>query len=265
MHKNRFTVDVDNPELSSEENAIAAHSKIANFYKFRPPYHGDFFQQLVHKLRIDSTAEILDLCCGRGELASGISDFVNNVYGVDGSAEMLSNSINKSNVVYHQADVNKDPLPFEDKFDHFLIGSAIHWIKYVPLNNIIQKHLRKNGKVIVTHTLFRFDAEKFHGPLRKLNQKFGRGYRSVDFWGREKFEKCGFHPSDRLQLVKDVAFDIKFLYANQLSYAYRDFYKKVVLQPDAYRNEFYATITPHAVNGKLRAKLVNWAEIYTSN
>lgn len=264
MSRNNFVIDVDNPDYPSEENPIELHSKIAKFYQFRPPYQGDFFQKLLSKASIKPTANILDLCCGRGELASGISNFVNSVYGVDGSAEMLSNSIKRTNITYHQANVNDESLPFQEKFDHILIGSAIHWVNNVALNRIINKHLNAGGKIIVTHTLFRFDAERFNEPLRRLNKKFGRIGRPVDFLGKGKLEKCGFRALDRILLAKNVAFDIKFLYANQLSYAYYEFYEKIMSNPDAYRKEFFETILPFSVNGRLRAKLVNWAEIYVA-
>ena len=262
MNRNQYLIDVDNPGYPSEKNPIAMHSQIAKFYQFRPPYRADFFQQLVSKAGIKPVANILDLCCGRGELASGISNFVNSVYGVDGSAEMLSNSIKKSNIIYHQANVNDESLPFQEKFDHVLIGSAIHWVKHVSLSHIVNKHLNAGGNIIVTHTLFRFDAEKFNEPLRRLNKKFGRIGRPVDFLGKEKLEKCGFRALDQLLLAQNVAFDIKFLYANQLSYAYYEFYEKIMENPDAYRKEFYETISPFAADGRLRAKLVNWAVIY---
>lgn len=262
MNHKQYVIDVDNPEYPSEKNPIAMHSQIAKYYQFRPPYNVDFFQQLVSKASIKPTANILDLCCGRGELASGISRFVNSVYGVDGSADMLSNSIKDSNVFYHQANVNEESLPFQEKFDHILIGSAIHWVKHVSLTQIINRHLNAGGNIVVTHTLFRFDAEKFNEPLRRLNKKFGRVGRPVDFVGKQKIEKCGFRASHRLLLEKNVAFDIQFLYANQLSYAYYEFYDKIMANPDAYRKEFYEAVSPFAANGRLRAKLVNWAVIY---
>ena len=146
MNKSHFIIDIDSPDFPLKTDAIKMHSRIADVYKFRPPYKDIFFQQLADKLKLKSTSDILDLCCGRGELASGMINFARNIYGVDGSSEMLSNSIKKPNITYYQADINNNLLPFKDKFDYFTIGTAIHWIRSVALNSIIHNHLRKNGK-----------------------------------------------------------------------------------------------------------------------
>jgi len=266
MQKPPLIIDIDNPEFPSAINPIESHSKIANFYKYRPPYTVDFFSQLSAKLRSGTDTNFLDLCCGRGELASGISSYANKIYAVDGSKEMLSNSIPKNNVTYSLADVNNDELIFTEQVDHFLIGSAIHWIKQEALKRIIDSYLKRNGTVVIAHPLFMFDMEEFNEPLARLNERFGkkRG-NSVDLWGRDKLNKCEFKEINQVRILKNVEFGINFLFMNQLSYAYREFYEKVKSEPEAYKNEFMNTMTPFAKNGRLKAKLVNWAIVYSSN
>lgn len=259
-------IDIDNPEFPSTLNPIASHSKIANFYKYRPPYTVDFFSKLSAKLKSSKNTNFLDLCCGRGELASGISIYAKKIYAVDGSKEMLSNSIQKNNVIYSLANVNTDELIFTEKFDHFLIGSAIHWIKQEALKRIIDSYLKRNGTVVITYPSFLFDPEEFSKPLASLNARFGKNWSdSVDLWGRNKLNQCGFKEINQVRILKNVEFDINFLFMNQLSYAYREFYEKVMTEPEAYKNEFINTISPFAKNGRLQAKLVNWAIIYSSN
>lgn len=68
-------VDVDNPRFKSSIDPISSHSRIANFYKFRPPYIEEFFVDASRKLELSKNSVILDLCCGRGELASRFAAF----------------------------------------------------------------------------------------------------------------------------------------------------------------------------------------------
>ena len=182
-------IDIDHPEFPSAINPIASHSKIANFYKYRPPYTVDFFSQLSAKLKSGTNTDFLDLCCGRGELASGMSSYSNKIYAVDGSKEMLSNSIPKNNVTYSLADVNNDELIFTEQVDHFLIGSAIHWIEQKALKRIIDSYLKTNGTVVITHPSFRFYTEEFSKALARLNARFGKDRASANLLGGNKLKQ----------------------------------------------------------------------------
>ena len=259
-------VDVDNPLFNPSIDAISSHSRIAHFYKYRPPYIDDFFVEATRKLNITKESTILDLCCGRGELASRFSAFSKEVLAVDGSPEMLDHKISKDNVKYYLLDLNKDDLCVINKVDHVVIGSAIHWLKQATLQIIIDAHLNKNGYILVTHTLFRFEEEPYYARLQELNNDFGRARHNpgggVDLWGGGKMKKCGYHKLDGLRFVRPVLFDIKYLLHNQLSYAYNTFFDNAMSDLSRYEREFFRVLTPYAVNNKLSAKLVNWGVIY---
>jgi SAM-dependent methyltransferase len=264
MQKRTFEVNVDNTEYAPALDPISSHSRIADFYKHRPPYLKDFFQEASIKLGLTKEDDLLDLCCGRGEISSGFSQYVNSIKAVDGSSEMLRNAIDLENVNYHLADVNVDEMPFIKNIDHVVIGSAIHWITGEKISEIAKNNLNSQGKFFVSHTLFRFDDQPYVRNLIDLNKKYGRLYSEVDLWGEDKFQTCGFIPVDRIRLVRKVLFDIEFLYWNQLSYAYRDFYKNIFDNGDSYKNELVRVISPFSKNGQISATLVNWAVIYRS-
>lgn len=264
MQKRTFEVDVDNTEYAPALDPISSHSRIADFYKYRPPYIKDFFQEASIKLGLTKKDNLLDLCCGRGEISSGFSQYVNSIKAVDGSSEMLKNAIELENVNYHHADVNLDEMPFIENIDHVVIGSAIHWLTGGKLAKIIKNNLNLRGNFFISHTLFKFDHQPYFKSLIELNKEYGRSYSEVDLWGQDKFQKCGFVPVDRVKLIRKVFFDVDFLYLNQLSYAYRDFYKNIFDNGDSYKNELVRVISPFSTNGRISAVLVNWAVIYRS-
>ena len=264
MEKHNFMVDVDNIEFKPAIDPISSHSRIADYYKCRPPYMRDFFHESSIKLGLTKESKLLDLCCGRGEVSSGFSQFVRGINAIDGSAEMLKNSINRDNVKYRLADVNSNEFIFDEDVDHVLIGSAIHWISGEKIEQIAKNNLNSGGKFFVCHTLFKSDDRPYGKKLNELNKKYGRSSLLVDLWGKDKFAKCEFIQVDQMRLYREVSFDVEFLYWNQLSYAYGDFYKNIFENLASYKTEFIRAISPHAINGKISAGLVNWAVIYQS-
>lgn len=256
-------VDVDNPEFKPSIDSISSHSRIANFYKFRPPYIEEFFVDASRKLALSKNSVILDLCCGRGELASRFATFTKEVVALDGSREMLAHKITNANVEYHLLDINDGDLTTLKKVDCVVIGSAIHWIKKEAIQKIVDNHLNSKGKFFITHTLFRFDEQPYFAPLQDLNKTYGRSPTSnVDLWGTEKMRNCGYQRLDGIRLVRSISFDLEYLLHNQLSYAYDTFFENTMSDLNQYKKDFTRVISPFLKQGKLSAKLVNWGVIF---
>lgn len=250
-------------KVDRNQVGIYAHSSIAKYYKYRPPYLNEFFTHLASKLTIQQDDSVLDLCCGRGELANGVSKFAKNIYAVDGSPEMLAHSFKDEKIHYHLSNVNLGFLPFEDKFNHILIGTAIHWIRDDALTSIINNNLAPNGKICIIHrTLELVDQEVDHS-LRMLNSKYGARFdRKPDFFGADKLEKSGFHDAARFKLEKMVNFDLKYLYLNQVSRAYGVFQRNILSNSSNYKKDFIALISDHLNRSQFSAKVKNYAAIY---
>jgi len=260
---NKPIVDVDNPQFKPSIDPIASHSRIANFYKFRPPYINEFFLEASRKLALSNNSVMLDLCCGRGELASRFAAFAKEVVAVDGSREMLAHKIINAKVKYHLLDINQEDLSSLKKVDIVVIGSAIHWVKKAAVQKLVDNHLSNNGKFLISHTLLRLDEQPYFASLQDLNKAFGRNPTSnVDLWGTEKMGKCGYQRLDGIRFVRSVSFDLEYLLHNQLSYAYDTFFENTMSNLDHYKKEFTKVISPYLEHGKLSAKLVNWGVIY---
>jgi len=263
MHKINFDVDVDNPIFQPEVDPIVAHSKIADVYQFRPPYEKEFFRRSSQNMRMTSLDNLLDLCCGRGELAIGFSDLVQQITGVDGSSEMLKHAIKHPKVNYQLADVNDESFLLDRMVNHIVIGSAIHWISGKCLSRIIQQYLKPGGHLLISHTLFKTEDQDYGVALSNINRKYGRVPRSVDLWGREKVEACGLICVDRLKIARRIFIDIESMYQNQLSYAYGSFHENISARPQEYKQEVLDTLSRFSSNGQIRTTLVNWGEIYS--
>jgi SAM-dependent methyltransferase len=259
-----MVIDVDDPGFPPELDPIASHSKLAALYGFRPPYRPEFFEAVADRLTLGRNDVILDLCCGRGELASGLSGFVGSVFAVDGSAEMLERRIARDNVVFMQADVNRDELALEGRVGHIVIGSAIHWVRQAALQRIVARHLAAAGTVVVTHTLLGMDREPHFQALRRLNAHYGNVDHQVDLWGARKLSGCGLAVADQIRLRWRVEFSLAQLLRIQLSYLHGEFQRTVLADLEGYQRDFVTAMRPFAREGKLRGTLINWGHVHTA-
>ncbi|HVZ42366.1 MAG TPA: class I SAM-dependent methyltransferase [Ramlibacter sp.] len=245
---------------------IEAHSRIAQFYRFRPPYKASFFDAAAQKLGLTPETVLLDLCCGRGELASGFSRLCKSIVAVDGSERMLEHRIERPNVSYLRHDLNGEPLALAERADHFVIGSAVQWLKPPKLRELVDDHLKPGGAILVTHTLFRMDGQPYARALAEFNEGFsrrpGQGFQGLG--GAERMEALGFREIDRLRLTASVSFDVDYLFRNQLSYLYEDAFEQVTADMERYRTEMHKALARFCnAEGKLAATLVNWGVIYS--
>jgi ubiquinone/menaquinone biosynthesis C-methylase UbiE len=245
---------------------IEAHSKLADFYDGRPPYVDDFFRQAGEQLGITPQSTLLDLCCGRGELASGFAAACRSIDAVDGSPQMLARRIERPNVTFRLHDVNREDLALAQAVDHIVVGSAIHWVDPSSLGRLIERNLKPGGKVLVTHTLMKFRNQPWSAPLARFNARFGRsgqGRSYQELAGVDRLGACGFGKVDGLRIVRHMRFGPEYLLRSQLSYLYAEFYGKVSQDIDAYRRGLAETIAPFLDSErKLSATLVNWGVIY---
>lgn len=245
---------------------IEAHSQIADFYKWRPPYAPNFFSTAAQKLGLTTDSCLLDLCCGRGELASGFSRLCGGVYAVDGSQRMLDNSIAMPGITYLLHDVNNEDFSLPKPADHIVIGSAIHWVEPQSLDRLVKRNLKPQGKVLVTHTLMTIQNQPWYRRLASLNAAYGNtgaNMSAKDLAGADRLAPCGFGKVDGLRISGQATFDVDYLYRSQLSYMYGDFYRRVSADFEGYRKRLAETVAEHRdANGQLSGTLVNWGVVY---
>jgi len=105
------------------------------------------FEQ-VAKLILPNS-KILDIGCNNGEVRSFFEN--PNYFGVDLDKELINQLIEKG-ISAKQADLNKDPIPFEnEKFDYILLLDIIeHVVDPKGLLESSKKQLKPSGKMVIT-------------------------------------------------------------------------------------------------------------------
>ncbi|MEZ5742565.1 MAG: class I SAM-dependent methyltransferase [Sphingomonadaceae bacterium] len=257
-----LTIDVDDPDYDPAREAIESHSLIAKFYKYRPPYTRAYFDALAERLSLTRDSTVLDLCCGRGDLAAGLGAHVGQIQAVDGAPEMIEHAIPVENAKYHVADVNRAPLDAVGRIDHIFVGAAIHWVEREALTRIITQNLVPGGAIVVAHRNLTLASNAAQNALTQLNRQFGDRPVTGDMQGTAKLRACGFGQVDGIQLAQPAACEPGFLFMYQLSKAYYAFYDNALGRRAEYERAFNEAMAPHTQDGRIPARIANWAWIY---
>lgn len=127
----------------------------AGYYaRFRPRYSSSLLRFLVRSFSLDGTGRLLDLGCGPGELALRLSDWFEEVLGIDPEPEMLveaarlSGEIRCENTSWihgRAEDLGTDQGPFR----LVTIASAFHWMDREKVLNILYGCVEKGGGVAI--------------------------------------------------------------------------------------------------------------------
>ena len=232
-------------------------------YRYRLPYHRKFFEKLSEKLPLTLESKILDICCGNGQLSVGLADKIRKSVAIDNSSGMLSVATQHPSIVYLNHDINSPPLPpslTNEKFDHFLIGRAIHWIRTDSLKDAIAENLNAGGSIVIcatgwsSNTVWLEDFERVQSSYRD------RGKR--DFRGKSKLAQIGFSVIDTLDIRYRVNCDLNFLLNHAMSYSSSE--KKIKADFDNFKKILANRTRPFLKDGILSGEASSWALIYRS-
>jgi len=204
---------------------------------------------------------LLDLCCGGGQLAMGFSKYVGHVTAVDASREMLKYAPRVANVDYICADVNSPQLLEtlgEKKFDHFSIGRSIMYFEDNSLVALANKYLKAGGSLLVMASGWSQKAEWFQ-VFDRLRRNYGLGG-TVDCHGAARLTNLGFKIQDRVSVQAKVSCDIPYLVQHAMSYPAS--YDGVKSRLEDFKADLSRELTTHLRNGKLLGILSSWAVIH---
>ena len=113
-------------------------------------------RELIEKISLEGTENVLDLGCGDGKVTAEISKLVINgsIIGVDNSAGMIKLARDKhSTAIYPNLsfqEMDAGNLKFNDRFDLIFSNAALHWVKdQKPVIKGMFKSLKQGGRVLI--------------------------------------------------------------------------------------------------------------------
>jgi demethylmenaquinone methyltransferase/2-methoxy-6-polyprenyl-1,4-benzoquinol methylase len=157
-----------------------------------------FRQLALQNLKLQSDTQILDLCCGSGQVTRFLVNFSENVTGLDASPLSIQRAQkNVPNARYIEAFA--EDMPFADNlFDVVHTSAALHEMQSEQLPKIIKEVYRvlKPGGV--------FTLVDFHSPTNPI---FWPGL-AVFFWLFETQTAWELLKTDLPGLLRDYGFDV---------------------------------------------------------
>ena len=125
-------------------------SEAAPAYTWRFPYFPKFFEQIAIAAELNDRSFVLDLACGTGELAVGMSPYCGEVLGIDKSREMLSLRRElPANVRFLQADLKSESISIPRPASLVTIGRAIPYLDRNVMIPFLEFAVGEQGRVLV--------------------------------------------------------------------------------------------------------------------
>ena len=113
-------------------------------------------RELVEKISLNGTENVLDLGCGDGKVTAEISKLVSkgSIIGIDNSAAMIKLASDRHsatiypNLSFQEMDAGN--LKFDDRFDLIFSNAVLHWVKdQKPVIKGMFKSLKHGGRVLL--------------------------------------------------------------------------------------------------------------------
>lgn len=206
---------------AAEHDAIAAHDRIAKYYRFRTPYGASFFQKFARGVGIGPETEVLDLCCGTGAVAAGLAPHCRKVDAIDGAPAMIELAPRIECVDYHLVDINSPA--FADwasgrTFDLITIGMGIHWLDDAVLDGL-RNHLRPGGKLAILATGFVADRRNpWFGEYMAIRQSL-RHIEVLDWTGEPRLLATGYGKLETIEQIYRARASARSLVDHMLSFS----------------------------------------------
>ena len=246
-----------------EPTSIKIHSDQADYYRYRTPYIAGLFEAVCKELGITKTSTLMDLGCGRGEVASYLSNYAKKVYAIDGSKEMIDLSIKKEGIEYQVVDLNAENPVIKNKVDHLFFGRSIHWFPSESLHRLSSKLLDEEGCIVVCSTqwspvgdwgrVYFETRHKFIPPRQKQRH---------DFTGFVSLNGAGFVPTRKLAVDQVFRVDVDFMTGHTFSTTYRENLKKLKSLSTEFGDEMKRSLQRYEEKNEMAIKVTSWAQIY---
>jgi len=113
-------------------------------------------RELIEKIPLKGTENLLDIGCGDGKVTAEISRLVSkgSIIGIDNSAAMIKLASDRhsasiySNLSFQEMDAGN--LQFNDRFDLIFSNAVLHWVKdQKPVIKGMFKSLKQGGRVLL--------------------------------------------------------------------------------------------------------------------
>jgi ubiquinone/menaquinone biosynthesis C-methylase UbiE len=150
----------------------------SDYSKYRPDYLQELYDFILSEVKERNVA--WDCGTGNGQAAVVLSQYFENVYATDPSAEQLKNAAQTNNIEYRVASAEHSTLP-DNSVDLITVAQALHWFDFEKFYAEVNRVAKPNAVIAVWsyENCFVSDA------IDKVFQYF---YKDIlgDYWAYER-------------------------------------------------------------------------------
>ena len=181
----------------------------AEDYKQHSKNQQKWARELIARLKLKGTEDILDIGCGDGKVTAEIASYLPNgsVVGIDNSTSMIGLAKKNfraglhSNLSFILMDATR--LTFDEQFDIVFSNASLHWVKnHRPVLEGVYRSLKPKGRVFLEMG-GKGNADGVLSVLRDLqkNQEWRHFFSDFQF-------PYGFHgPQEYTRWLRELGFD----------------------------------------------------------
>jgi SAM-dependent methyltransferase len=221
------------------------------------------FDFLAKELEDGGVGTVLDICCGLGHLSHEMAERGWRAVGIDFSEQMIARAVRHERIDYVLHDINGShslPGSYRDvRFDHFIIGRAVHWIEDQPLQSLLAANLAEGGHVIICSSGFS-SKTPWLSAYRKLRAAYSHREPKKDLTGREKLARLGFKLKQGV--VIEFAMDMTLDALTRHSLSYGRATEMISRDFDGFQRKLADVMMPYMQGTQLRAEVNCIALIY---
>ncbi len=250
-------------KIVANPKSIAIHSEQSDYYRFRTPYIPKIFKAICDELGINKKTALMDLGCGQGEVSSILAGYAGQVYGIDGSREMIDLATKKANIEYQVCDLNSEIPLIPNKVDHFFFGRSIHWFSSELLKQLATALLAEDGKIVVCSTQWA-PAGDWGNVYSEVKNKYVRkknGYIG-DFTGKTKLAEAGFLSEKKFNISSDLKASTQLLIKHTFSTTYHDDLVSLKNHESEFAAELTKRLKTFEDDNLIVMKVTSWAIVY---
>ena len=240
--------------LGRDYAAQFADPSVVAAYRHRPPYPAAVFPFLAGLAR-DEPRAVLDIGCGRGEIARRLVGLVDRVDAVDISAPMVAagRQLPRGDHPALRWIVEAvETAPLDPPYALVTAGSSLHWMDWQVVLPGLRDALTANGVLAVVDQVE--VGKPWVAALQPVIDRLStnREYRPYDLLaeleGRNLFRRLGEYQTEPVSFVQSVAEYVESFHA-------RNGFSRDRMPPAdaaAFDQEAAAVVAPHAIDWRVR-------------
>ena len=116
------------------------------YAQYRPTYPVELFEFIMSQ--VSNRKMAWDCGTGNGQVASQLTNYFEQVYASDISAQQIEHAQKHSNIIYSVQPAEKTNYP-DKSFDLIVVAQAIHWFNFEKFYTEVKRALKNDGVFVV--------------------------------------------------------------------------------------------------------------------